>query len=298
MTTETETLEAETVETTEAATETTEAATTATTETAEPFKLPDDFDWRTEFSGGDEKLLKLAGRYASPKAMLEATAKMRDKVAKGFEPLGDDATDDEKAAYRKAMDIPDAPADYMAKLPEGLVVGEDDKPFVDVFLQEMHAAGAPQASTNAALDSYYKIVEEQQAAILDNIAIAKRDCIEALRQEWASPGEYLRNDNVMQNYLGSLPEAVREAFDKGIDEAGIPLGYNPEIRKWLVSRALEENPLATVVPGAGANQASAIADEIAALEKRMGTDRKAWFKDEAAQERYRVLIDAQAKAKG
>ena len=292
----TETLEAETSEAIETtATETTTETTEATTEA---FKLPDDFDWRTEFSGGDEKLLKLAGRYQSPKAMLEATEKMRTKLSSGavIEPLGDDATDDEKTAYRKAMDIPDAPADYLTKLPEGLVVGDDDKPFVDVFLAKMHAANAPQVVTNAALDSYYQIVEEQQAALLDATAVAKKECEDALREEWATPGEYRRNDNVLQNYVGSLPEAVRDAFDKGTGPDGVPLGYNPEIRRWLVARALEENPLATVVPGAGANQASAIADEIALIKSKMGT--AAYIKDEKMQARYRELLDAQSKIKG
>lgn len=263
----------------------------------EPFKLPDDFDWRGQFIGDDEKLLKVAGRYQSVKAMAEANEKMRVKLSSGkvIEPLGEDSTDDEKASYRKAMDIPDAPADYLAKLPEGLVVGDDDKPFVDVFLAKMHAANAPQATTNAALDSYYEIVEEQQAAILEQTAVAKKACEDALREEWATPGEYRRNDNVLQNYVASLPEAVRDAFDKGTGSDGIPLGYNPAIRQWLVSRALEENPLATIVPGAGTNQASAVADELASIKAKMGTS--AYINDEKMQARYRELLDAQSKIK-
>jgi hypothetical protein len=210
-------------------------------------------------------------------------------------PLNDDSTDEEKAAYRKAFDIPEAPADYLTKLPEGLVVGDEDKPFVDVFLAKMHAANAPQATTNAALDSYYEIVEEQQAAMLEAAAVAKKGCEDALREEWATPGEYRRNENILQNYVGSLPEAVRDAFDKGTGPDGVPLGYNPEIRRWLVARALEENPLATVVPGAGANQASAIADEIASIKSKMGTS--AYTKDEKMQARYRELLEAQSRIK-
>jgi len=311
MATEVETVEDTATETTEttaategvdtsAATETTEAVSAATEAEAKPFALPDDFDWRDHFTGGDEKLLKLAGRYQSPKAMVEALGQLRAKLSSGkvIEPLGDDATDDEKAAYRKAMDIPDAPEAYLSKLPDGLVVGDDDRPAVDAFLSKMHASNAPQAVTNAALGAYYEIVEQQQAAQIEATEVAKRACEDALREEWATPGEYRRNDNVLQNYVGSLPEAIRDAFDKGIGPDGVPLGFNPEIRKWLVARALEENPIATVVPGAGANQASAIADEIATLEDFMGKNRKAWFSDNAKQERYRQLLDAQAQLKG
>jgi hypothetical protein len=263
----------------------------------EPFKLPDDFDWRTHWAAGDDKLLKLAGRYASPKALLEATAALRTKLSSGkvIEPLGEDATDEEKAAYRKSMDIPDAPADYLAKLPDGLVIGEDDKPIVEAFLGKMHAANAPQGVTNAALDAYYEIVDQQNAAEIEATEQAKKACEDTLRSEWETPGEYRRNENILQNYVGALPEAVRDAFDKGVGPDGVPLGYNPEIRKWLVARALEDNPVATVVPGAGANQASAIADEIATLEDFMAKNRTAWFRDEAKQARYQELISAQEK---
>lgn len=264
------------------------------------FKLPDDFDWRTHWAGGDDKLLKLAGRYASPKALLEGTAALRAKLSSGkvIEPLGEDATDEEKAAYRKAMDIPEAPAAYLEKLPDGLVIGDDDRPIVDQFAERLHAKNAPTAVVHEALQAYYDIVDEQNAAEIEARELAKKSCEDTLRSEWETPGEYRRNENILQNYVGALPEAVRDAFDKGVGPDGVPLGYNPEIRKWLVARALEENPVATVVPGAGANQASAIADEIKELETFMAKNRNAWFKDEAKQARYQQLITAQEKLQG
>lgn len=263
------------------------------------FTLPDDFDWRTHFTGGDEKLLKLAGRYQSPKAMVEALGQLRTKLSSGkvIEPLSEDATDEEKASYRKAMDIPDAAEGYLEALPDGLVVGDDDKPAVDAFIAEMHAAGAPKGVTHAALKAYYQIVEEQAAAQIDVAQQAKKSCEDALREEWATPGEYRRNENILVNYVSALPEAVRDAFDKGVGPDGVPLGYNPAIRQWLVSRALEDNPIATVVPGVGANQADAINDEIAKIEGRMRTDRAAYNKDTAAQERLRTLYTARDRLK-
>ena len=118
---------------------------TATTEAAteeKAFALPDDFDWRTHFTGGDEKLLKLAGRYQSPKAMVEALGQLRSKLSSGkvIEPLGEDSTDEEKASFRKALDIPDSAEAYLDKLPDGLVIGDDDKPAVDQRLQHSRHA--------------------------------------------------------------------------------------------------------------------------------------------------------------
>jgi len=265
----------------------------------EPFKLPDDFDWRTHFTGGDEKLLKLAGRYQSPKAMVEALGQLRSKLSSGkvIEPLGEDSTDEEKAAYRKALDIPDSADAYLEKLPDGIVVGDDDKPAVDKFVAAMHEANAPRAVTSAALKAYYDIVDAQAADQLNAVSTAKKTCEDALREEWEQPGEYRRNENILVNYVSSLPEAVRDAFDKGLDADGIPLGFNPAVRKWLVARALEDNPIATVVPGAGANQADAIVDEIAKIDKMMRENRSAYNKDEKMQARYRELLTARERLK-
>jgi len=275
---------------------------TATTEAAteeKAFALPDDFDWRTHFTGGDEKLLKLAGRYQSPKAMVEALGQLRSKLSSGkvIEPLGEDSTDEEKAAFRKALDIPDSADAYLEKLPDGLVIGDDDKPAVDTFVAAMHEANAPRAVTNAALKAYYDIVDQQAAEQLNQVSAAKKTCEDALREEWAQPGEYRRNENILVNYVSALPEPVRDAFDKGLDANGVPLGYNPAIRQWLVARALEDNPIATVVPGAGANQADAIADEIAKIEKAMRENRSAYNKDERMQSRYRELLTARERMK-
>lgn len=257
-------------------------------------------DWRTRLSGGDEKLNGYLARVPSEKALVERVKKHEEAIKQGkyLTPVGEDSTDEEVAAWRSAMGVPEKPEGYLEKLPEGLVVGDDDKPFVDKFLTDMHAAGARPADVNAALDAYYAIVDEQATAELEATTNAKKACEDALREEWAEPGEYRRNDNVLKNYVGSLPEAVRDAFDKGIGPDGVPLGYNPEIRRWLVSRALDENPYASVVPGAGANQATAIADEIKAIEKQMREDRKGYFKDDKMQARYLELTTARDKMAG
>lgn len=256
-------------------------------------------DWRARLSGGDEKLLGYLGRYQSEKAFVEAAKKDRDAArAKTAIKLPDNPTDEELAAYRKENGIPEAPEGYLASLPEGLVVGEDDKPFVDQFLTKMHGVNAPPGVTNAALETYYDIVENQVAELNDKANAAKNESIETLREEWGP--DYKRNLTVMHGYLDTLPEEVANAFRTGKDANGVPLGYNSAVLKWLTAQALEHNPVATVVPGAGANQASAIADEMAALQKEMGDRNSGYWKGpEAAkkQARFRELAAAAEKLK-
>lgn len=254
-----------------------------------------EIDWRTRLSGDDPELVKFLGRYGSEAAALKEFRKLNGDMRSGklLKPLDENSTDEEIAAYRKRLGVPDEPKGYLDNLPDGLVVGEDDRPFVDVFLDKMHEAGAPPALTGAALESYYQIVEEQAAAESEALATVKASADDALREEWGT--DYRRTLNVVHSHLDTLPPEVKKVFTHGKGDDGVPHGYNPDVMKWLAATALEANPLATVVPGAGANQGAAINDEIAALEQRMATDRKAYFKDEAAQERYRVLLAARDK---
>lgn len=253
-------------------------------------------DWRARLAGDDKKLLGYLARVPSEKELVARVKKHEDdlKAGKYLKPLGENPSDEEVAEWRKNLGVPEKPEDY--QLADGLVVGDDDKPFVDKFLGSMHAAGAPPAVVNAALDTYYAIVEEQVSAEVAAANTAKSESIETLREEWG--GDYKRNLNAMHGYLDTLPEAVASAFRTGKGADGVPLGYNADVLKWLTAQALEANPLATVVPGAGANQASAIADELAQIREVMRTDRAKYNADQRMQERYRELITAEQKLKG
>lgn len=256
-------------------------------------------DWRTTFANGDEKLLGFLARHQSPKDVVEKFKRLSDDVKAGkyrAPSLPENPTDDEVAAYRKERGIPDKPEGYLEKLPSGLVVGDDDRPFVDTFLTQMHGVNADPATVNAALDAYYGIVEEQAAAEATVANEAKNQSIEALREEWG--GDYKRNLNAMHGFLDTLPEGVAAAFREGKGADGVPLGYNAEVLKWLTSLALDANPLATVVPGAGGQQASALADEIASLEAKMGDRNSDYWKGPLAakhQARYLELVTARGK---
>lgn len=264
-----------------------------------PGPAPGD-DWRGRMAGEDEKLLGFLGRYPSEKAFVEAAKKDRDAIRtkQGYK-LPEDPSAEELAEYRKQQGVPEKPEGYLEKLPDGLVVGADDRPFVDVFLEKMHAANAPKGISDAALTAYYQIVEDQAAEQSQRELDAHNESISELTEEWGK-ADYKRNVNVTNAFISTLPEGVGAALTSGKDAAGLPMGSNPAVVRWLAGLALEANPLATVVPGAGANAGSAIADEIASIEKTMRENRAAYNKDEKMQSRYRDLIDARLKleAKG
>lgn len=265
-------------------------------------------DWRSRLAGGDDALSGFLGRYQSEKAFVEAAKKDRDAIrTKQFPKLEDDATPEEIAAFRKDMGVPDKPEDY--KLSDGLVVGEADKPYVDEFLKNMHGVNASPGVVNAAIETYYDIVEGQMADEVEAIQKHKTEADDQLRKDWGP--EYRRNLNVVNGFVQNLPPEISEIIggrhdDKGNliaigrDADGMPLADNPAIINWLAGLALEANPLSTVAPGGGASQVSAVADEIAALKGLMGNKNSEYWKGpkaEANQARYQQLIEAQNKLK-
>lgn len=254
-------------------------------------------DWRTDLAGEDDKLGKFLGKFPSLKDLAKAAKTANDKLLqRAGSKLPENPTDEEMAAYRTEHGIPDAPEGYLEKLSNGLVVGEDDRPAVDTFLSDMHAINAPKATVDAALQAYYKIVEAQQEAEIGRIAAAKEEGIQALRDEWGP--DYKRNLNAVGAYLATLPPPVAEALSGGIDASGLPLASNPHVIQWIATQALEANPLNTVVPGHGASQASAVADEIAKWEGMMGDKQSEYWKGPNAdknQARLRDLYEAREK---
>lgn len=263
---------------------------------ADPTPTPaNDDDWRSRMAGDDPDVLKFLGRHQSEASAIKEFKQLHADIRSGkyLKPLGEDPTEEELASYRKDHGIPETAEGYFEKLPEGLTIGEDDKPYVTEFLGKMHGVNAPPALTNAAIEAYFGILEQQSAEAAEAEATAKKASEDVLREEWK--GDYRRNINATESYLDTLPAPVKEALTQGFGADGVALGNNAEVLKWLASLALEANPLATVVPGAGSNQASAIADEIAKIENVMRTDRKAYNRDEAMQARLRELYAAQEK---
>jgi len=254
-------------------------------------------DWRARMAGDDKKLMGFLGRYTSEKAFLEAAKKDRETLAQTkLVKLPENATPEEVSAYRKANGIPDEASGYFDALGD-LTVGDEDKPVVEQFLTAMHESNAPPALVNAAVSTYYKIVEEQAAAEADADRVMQSESIESLREEWGA--DYKRNLNAMHNYLETLPEAVKSAFTHGRGADGRPLGFNADVLKWLAGKALEENPLATVVPGQGQTSAQAVDARIAEIETKMGNRNSDYWKGPMAakmQAEYRDLITMKERA--
>ncbi len=257
---------------------------------ASPADWPD--DWRQKFAGDDEKLAKRLERMGSPRAVLESMLAAEKKLRGGaVKPaLGDDPSEAEVAEYRKAHGIPDEAGKYEIARPDGLQIGEEDKPIVDGFLESAHAANMTPGQVNQALGWYY---QQQDAARAEQATADKsrhEETVDTLRTEWGS--DYRPYVNQVSSFLDTAPEGMKENLLGARMADGTLFGDNAAAMMWLRDLAAEVNPVPTLVAGAGGDPGKALGDEIASIEKRMRDDRAGYFKDEAAQKRYRDLLAA------
>lgn len=95
-------------------------------------------DWRKSMAGDNEDALNLLGRYTTPQDAARALVEQRQLLSKRDEGMiklpGENATDEERAAFAKAMGIPESPDKYERYKPEGegaIELAEADKAFVD-----------------------------------------------------------------------------------------------------------------------------------------------------------------------
>lgn len=257
-------------------------------------------DWRLKYAGGDEKELKKLGRFVSEQDIYKAYKELEKLKSLGHlkKPLPENPTKEEIAQWRNENNIPESVDKYDLTFENGLVIGEQDKPFIDEFVANMHGKNATNEQVKAAIQTYYDILGKQQEALAEQDSDYQTNSIMALKEEWA--GDYKKNVTAVNNLLGEAPESVRDLVATARGADGSIIGNNPEVIKWLAKLAYEINPVASVMPSSMSNPAAGIEEEIAKIEDTIKKDPNAYWKGEKGekmQARYRELLEAKLKMK-
>lgn len=258
--------------------------------------------WRETYAGDDEAKLAKLSRYASPNAAFDAMIAAQSKISSGefksTAPFPEKGTDEEKTTWRSENGIPESADKYDLELADGLVIGDDDKPIIDGFLEAAHGANMSPANAKAAVEWYYGNQEKQAEARHDQDETIRTETEDTLRAEWGD--EYRANVNRIDGLLDMAPEDVKDNIMNARFPDGTPLASDPGALKFLIDMALQVNPATTLVPGAGDNINGAIADEITEIESKMAIKTSEYWKGpkaEKMQARYRELIEAQSRMK-
>lgn len=258
--------------------------------------------WREDIAAGDEKLLDRVKRYGSPRALAEALVAAQTKISSGqlAPELPANATAEQITEYRKQIGVPETADKYDTTLPDGLVIGANDKPIVDQVLKEMHAQHATPTMVKTALTAFFKIQQGQQLAWSQKIGAAKVATMEALQKEY---GPQLKNlTSEVDNQGKALPNDLHTKMSNSVMPDGTRLGDNVDYIRWRIADALEKNPMATVLPGqTGAVAEAGLREEQAKLVKLSGDTKSAYWKGPTAktmQQRLLDINDALSKGKG
>lgn len=146
---------------------------------------------------------------------------LEGKLENAIPRLSDKATEDEKAAFFKALGRPDAPDGYVFDEEEGITIDQD---MVDWYRKLVFEAGIPQ---NAASKLYASYNEKMKSLVAQKEEAAKKaieSTAEALKKEWG--GDYDKNVEFAKRAWVSL---AGEELKNVLEETG--LGNDPRFTK-------------------------------------------------------------------
>ena len=260
-----------------------------------PVDWPD--DWREKMAGTDEKFLKRLQRMKSPNEVAQwgRNAEKQWKQGADPDPFPTEGTDEEKAAWRKAKNVPVEPGEYLKdfSLPDGLVIGENDRPAVNEYLSVAHKMNLPPDVVRQNIGWYFKMRDGEIQKRMEKDAQDKAATAGELRTEMGADfNKYLGAAYVM---LESAPEGVLDALTEARTRDGTKLGNHPQIVRWLSQLALELNPAATIVPGKGEGAMASVKSRMAEIEVVMGQDRNRYYR-EGMDKEYQKLVEVTERA--
>jgi len=255
-------------------------------------------NWRDEYAGDDDKFKSELERFSTPEDMGKAYREGRAKISSGAmtELPGENATEDDIKVYREANGIPLEADGYMENLPDGLVVGEDDKEIMSDFMQTLHKQHVLPTVAHSVIEWYNNFAEQQQDAIAGMDAEHHRESEDSLRQTWG--GDYRANVNLVGALIeGAFSKEGKDIFINARDKDGRGLMNIPGVMEGLADIGRKWNPAAQLNSPGAADPQKTLTDELAEISAFRKKDRAAYFKDEKMQARERQLLEIQAQHK-
>jgi hypothetical protein len=256
-------------------------------------------DWRAEIAGDDEKFRSTLDRFESPGAFGNSFREAQQKIRSGQlkADMPEDATEEQIKEYRRANNIPLEADGYLKDLPEGLVIGEEDKDIVAGFVEQLHNKNASPEIVHEALRWYNEFAENTQAQMSEIDSQHRQEAINELQGEWS--GDYTTNMNLINGMLrAELSEEDREALTNGRYGDGRGFFNSPGVLKLFGKLARMYNPHGKPLPN-DVTALQATEDEITEIEALMGDRSSKYYKGpeaEKLQARIRELYEIRSRA--
>jgi hypothetical protein len=147
---------------------------------------------------------------------------LNDKLGKAIFKPDENATDEQKAAYKLAMGIPDTPDAYeldKPNLPEGFEYNTDMEKW---YRETAHKLGLPKDTAKALFGEYNGMVQAIGKAQIEQAEKVRSEGMEKLKTEWKN------------EYDGNV------AIVKRVQEK---IGIDAETKQWITDHNAENDPV-------------------------------------------------------
>ena len=281
-----------------------EPTTVLDSEPAKEVSVPADWpeDWREKIAGGDDKLLNELKRTTSPEAWGKRFLSLRQKASEAPSPFPAEGSDEDKAKWRKANNIPQEAKGYLEGLPTDVKIPEHDQAFVDRIVGAAHEINADPGTVQSMIQAYYTMEAETDQALRELNDQTLGETNDALHAEWGP--DYRPNIGTLKTWLSKLPDGVGEMIEQARGADGLPLLSNVSFVRAFADMARKEMPFHKVVPGTSGDPMQSINDEIADIEAKMQDQRSEYHhgpKDANGEtrmaNRYIELVEARDRMK-
>ncbi len=182
----------------------------------------DGFDWGAslgESYEGFKPMLEAKG-WKEPGEALKAYGELEKKLGKAVVIPGDNASDEERAAFHKRLGVPEGPDGYQLTKPEGME-GYDDA--IAAWLRDTgHRLALPAKALSGLHDAYFEdIVRPHLAQQAEARAESKRRLEMEIYDNWpeAKHHAYLDGAKRGARFLGLAPEQLNGLLDHVSDFA-------------------------------------------------------------------------------
>jgi len=244
---------------------------------------------RQAMAGEDAGFLKQLGRQRS----LEDIGKAYKSAITGAQKkqsvpvLGDDASDEDTAAFRKAFGIPDDVKEYPVNFRDGFEASDDDTTKLESFRTKMFEASGDPRTAAAAMGWYEDTLVEVQQELDQRMAEKSTQTQDELRDLYG--GEYTGNIRAATEFLKTNlgEDGFAEIMDVRLGD-GTKLQDNPHFVKMMVGIGVDYYGANTIVSG-DIETTTKTLDEKMATFRKMQTEEPDKYYSDAVQKEVAAL---------
>lgn len=220
-------------------------------------------NWRQLVAGEDKKELERLGRFPTFPDVYKSFRNLETKLSSGQykQALAADASPEDVANWRKANGIPEKPDGYFEHIPEGMVLGEEDKNALELFAAKLHEKNATPEIFNTVMETALQLIEINQQEQVDAQVALKEQNRHKLYQHWG-PAEYKVNINAIANVLQGMPESLRQRFEGATLADGTLMFNDFEAMSWWAQYVRENNPALAIMPNGGGDVMQTIEQQL------------------------------------